>query len=380
METRANHAIIGAFTLAVIAAAFAFVYWFNGTSKSAGHAYYAIVFPGSVSGLNRGSTVLFNGLRVGEVAKLELAPDNPSNVMVSIDIDARTPMRKDTLARLEYSGITGVASIALTGGSATAERLPNGQNGNVAVIQGDRSDFANLINTGTRIAARADDVLDKLNRAVDENSGSLSNTLKNAEKFSKALADNADGVSQFLTAMSDAGRAIKPLAAKLETLTQDADGLVKAVDPEKVKQIVAQVTEISTKLNAVAGKLDTTFTNLNGFLATDDNKGMVGEISEAAKSIKRLADNLDMRTKEITSGVVRFTGNGLKQYEQLAIDARQTVSDVSRVFKSLERNPQQLIFGAKEQPQQQAPQGTAPTSAPAARHGAAAERERAAAR
>ncbi len=378
METRANHAIIGAFTLAVIAAAFAFVYWFNGTSKSAGHAYYAIVFPGSVSGLTRGSTVLFNGLRIGEVSKLELAPDNPSHVMVSIDIDARTPMRKDTLARLEYSGITGVASIALTGGSATSERLPSGQNGNVPVIQGDRSDFANLINTGTRIAARADDVLDKLNRAVDENSGSLSNTLKNAEKFSKALADNADGVSEFLTAMSDAGRAIKPLAAKLEILTQDADGLVKAVDPEKVKIIVAQVTEISTKLNAVAGKLDTTFTNLNGFLATDDNKGMVGEISEAAKSIKRLADNLDIRTKEITTGVVRFTGNGLKQYEQLAIDARQTVSDVSRVFKSLERNPQQLIFGSKEQPQQQpAPQAAAP--APAGRHGAT-ERERAAAR
>jgi phospholipid/cholesterol/gamma-HCH transport system substrate-binding protein len=304
------------------------------------------------------------------VSKLELAPDNPSNVMVSIDIDARTPMRKDTLARLEYSGITGVASIALTGGSATSERLPNGQNGNVSIIQGDRSDFANLINTGQRIAARADNVLEKLNTAVDENAGSLSKTLKNAEIFSKSLADNAEGVRDFLAATADVGKAIKPLAAKLETLTSDADRIVKAVDPEKVKIIVAQVSEISTKLNAVAGKLDTTFTNLNGMLATDDNKGLVAELSEAAKSIKRLADNLDVRTKEITTGVVRFTGNGLKQYEQLAIDARQTVGEVSRVFKSLERNPQQLIFGAKEQPAAQAtpvPARPAPPERAAAR-------------
>jgi phospholipid/cholesterol/gamma-HCH transport system substrate-binding protein len=137
-----------------------------------------------------------------------------------------------------------------------------------------------------------------------------------------------------------------------------------------VKIIVAQVSEISTKLNAVAGKLDTTFTNLNGMLATDDNKGLVAELSEAAKSIKRLADNLDVRTKEITTGVVRFTGNGLKQYEQLAIDARQTVGEVSRVFKSLERNPQQLIFGAKEQPAAQAtpvPARPAPPERAAAR-------------
>jgi phospholipid/cholesterol/gamma-HCH transport system substrate-binding protein len=353
METRANHALIGAFTLAVLAAVFGFVFWFSNTGgKQAGHASYAIVFPGSVSGLSRGGTVLFNGLRIGEVTKLELAPDDPSNVMVSIDVDPRTPVRKDTLARLEYSGLTGMASIALSGGSATAERLVPGPNGAPPVIQGDRSDFANLLDAGQRIAARANSVLEKLDHAVDANVGSLNATFHNAEVFSKSLADNADGVRDFLAAMSDIGKTVKPLAAKLETLASDTDGVVKAVDPEQVKTIVTQVVQISTKLNAVAGRLDDTFTNLNGFLATGDNKGVFAEVSDAAKSIKKLADNLDIRTKEITTGVVRFTGNGLKQYEALAVDARQTVNDVSRVFKSLERNPQQLLFGAK---QQQAP-------------------------
>ena len=35
METRANFALIGAFTLAVVFAAFAFVFWFSGSGKTA---------------------------------------------------------------------------------------------------------------------------------------------------------------------------------------------------------------------------------------------------------------------------------------------------------------------------------------------------------
>ena len=66
METRANYALIGAFTLAVIVAAFGFVFWFSGGDE-ASVATRPVVFSGSVSGLSKGSFVLFNGLRVGEV-------------------------------------------------------------------------------------------------------------------------------------------------------------------------------------------------------------------------------------------------------------------------------------------------------------------------
>ena len=64
METRANFALIGAFTLAVIAAAFGFVFWFSGPSKAARRVPYDIIFTGSVSGLSRGGGVTFNGLRL----------------------------------------------------------------------------------------------------------------------------------------------------------------------------------------------------------------------------------------------------------------------------------------------------------------------------
>ena len=72
METRANFVLIGAFTLGAVVAAFLFVMWIVGYGAGGGHRRYQIVFSGSVSGLSTGATVLFNGLKVGEVTESRL--------------------------------------------------------------------------------------------------------------------------------------------------------------------------------------------------------------------------------------------------------------------------------------------------------------------
>src|ERR1700732_3088588 len=124
METRANYALIGVFTLAVIAAAFGFVLWFSGTEKPGGRTTYKIIFTGSISGLSEGGMVLFNGVRVGAVTKIDLLPQDPSRVIALIDVDAKAPVRADTKARLEYTGLTGVASGAPARGGPHAPPLP----------------------------------------------------------------------------------------------------------------------------------------------------------------------------------------------------------------------------------------------------------------
>jgi phospholipid/cholesterol/gamma-HCH transport system substrate-binding protein len=100
METRANYALIGVFTLAVIAAAFGFVLWFSGAEKPGGRTTYKIIFTGSISGLPDGGVVLFNGVRVGAVTKIDLLPQDPSRVFALIEVDAKVPVRADTKARL----------------------------------------------------------------------------------------------------------------------------------------------------------------------------------------------------------------------------------------------------------------------------------------
>jgi phospholipid/cholesterol/gamma-HCH transport system substrate-binding protein len=299
METRANYALIGVFTLAVIAAAFGFVLWFSGAEKPGGRTTYKIIFTGSISGLSDGGVVLFNGVRVGAVTKIDLVPQDPSRVFALIEVDAKVPVRTDTRARLEYTGFTGVASVALTGGALDAPPLPATQG--PAVIVADRSEYQDLVETARRVATQASDFFTKTNRLIDDNSASITASVKNAEKFSDALAANSDGLKDFMGAIADVGKSIRPLTAKLDTLAGDADNVVK------------------------------------------------GDVAAAAKSIKKAADDLDSRMKEIAANINRFSGSGLRQYEALAVDGRKTLEQLNQAVRSLENNPQQFLFGKSPQ-------------------------------
>jgi phospholipid/cholesterol/gamma-HCH transport system substrate-binding protein len=304
METRANYALIGIFTLAVIAAAFSFVYWFSGAEKPGGRKTYKIIFTGSISGLSNGGWVLFNGVRVGEVTKIDLLPQDPSRVFALVDVDAKVPVRVDTKARLEYTGFTGVASVALTGGATDAPPLPTSKQ-EPGVIVADRSDFQDLVATARRVATEASDFFTKTNRLLDDNSASITAAVKNAEKFSDALAANSGGLKDFMDAIADVGKSIKPLTAKLDLLASDADKVVKGINPD--------------------------------------------DVNAAAKAIKKAADDLDSRMKEIAVNINRFAGSGLRQYEALAVDGRKTLEQINQAIHSIESNPQQFLFGKSQQ-------------------------------
>ena len=121
METRAPFVIVGAFVLAAIVAVFGFVYWLQNTGGLGPRASYRVQFEGSVPGLLVGAAVLFNGIRVGEVTELGLAPGNPRGVNATISVAATTPVRADTKVGLEFQGLTGVPVIALEGGTQVAQ-------------------------------------------------------------------------------------------------------------------------------------------------------------------------------------------------------------------------------------------------------------------
>ncbi len=102
METKANYTVIGLFTLVVIVGVFGFVYWFQNIGGTGERSFYRMRVEGSVSGLRTGASVLFNGIRVGEVTALKLNPDHPKQVNATVSIDKAVAVRRDTEIGLEF--------------------------------------------------------------------------------------------------------------------------------------------------------------------------------------------------------------------------------------------------------------------------------------
>src|SRR5690348_10675655 len=113
MEREANYTAVGAFVLLVTTMAALFVYWYAGSADARDYKRYEIYFQGSVSGLNRGSTVRYLGVEVGRVAAIRIDQRAADRVQVIADIDSTTPISKSTLASLSLQGVTGLLYIDL---------------------------------------------------------------------------------------------------------------------------------------------------------------------------------------------------------------------------------------------------------------------------
>ena len=192
METRAPFAVVGAFVLAAIVAVFGFVYWLHATGGLGPRTSYHVRFDGPVPGLLVGAGVLFNGIRVGEVTDLGLAPDDPRRVNATISVTTTTPVRADTKVGLEFQGLTGVPVIAMEGGVMLAN------NGEVPTLIAEPG-------AGQGMTQAARDALRKVDSVLTENSGALKDTIANFKVFSEGLARNTgklDGIVAGLERMT----------------------------------------------------------------------------------------------------------------------------------------------------------------------------------
>lgn len=297
MEIKSNNVLIGLSTLVAIVAVFAFSLWISRVQLDRQYAYYKIIFQGSVSGLSKSGPVQFNGLPVGRVLDLSLAENDPTKVVAIIQVDARTPVKTDSIAQLEASGITGVAVVQLTGGSPGSKLLSETSGEAYPVIRGAPSTLQELAKAAPATLENANRLIQDIGNLVRANQQSVSHTLTNLDKLSSALADSSGDMKQAIKDISEASKQMKDLSRSANSLVQN------------------------------------------------DAKAFIDDAHKTSTSYRQLADDLDHLVKTNGPAIDRLANNGLDQLPQLIREMRALVGTLDRVVSRAQDDPARFFIG-----------------------------------
>ncbi len=298
METRANHVLIGLFTILVTLLAVLFALWAANYASNRNWDRYEVYFTEAVTGLGNGGIVQYNGINVGEVERLRLDPNDPRKVIARIRLQAGTPVKLDTKAKLAFIGLTGVAQIQLSGGTPESPRLLPTVERPVPIIPTQPSALQNISEAASDIGERVRMVLS------DANIEKIGKVIDDLHQISSTVAGQKDDVKALIKSLREA-------SANLNTTLVKAQGSLDTID----KNVVQQLPDLMKRLDHTLAQLDAASTNANG---------MISENREPLSN---------------------FTQNGLSQVGPTMGELRGLVRDLRQLTNRLDRNPGGYLTG-----------------------------------
>ena len=296
METRSNYVMVGAVTLAMLVGLLLFVVWIAGLSNKETRCY-DIYFAQGVSGLNKGSSVTFSGVPVGQIQRVSLLPNRPEFVWVRIEVDDETPVLQGTTAQIKGVGFTGVSEIQLGGAVKGARPITQVGPQGCPVIPASSGGLGALLNSAPELIDRIQRLTERLTELLsDENQNAISDILENVDRSTKVLAERAPDLAD---AIGDARIAAKQAGIAAEKWGQVAD-TTNAVLEENAKPAVE---------------------NLN----------------KAIASVQRAAENLDAVMADARPGVQNFSKSTLPEANRLIRDLRELSQALKGVSERVEQ-------------------------------------------
>lgn len=289
METRIRHILIGLFTVVAFLAILAFALWLGQATAEREYTYYEIGFDRAVSGLSEGSSVLYSGIKVGDVVSLTLDQEDPRHVRARIRVFAGTPIKEDTGAKLQLANITGGMVVQLHGGSPESPSLP-GDDENPPLILGDPSPFTALMSQSEDIVANLNRVLESAASLFSEqNSAKVSQILDDLSRTTGVLAEHRGDLGQSLAALEQVLTEAGALAEALNHLLDD-DG----------RQTLASARATFDTLNRLIG--DNQGSLDRGLQSIGDLGPAITELRTALRAVQRVAERLDDNATEFLFG------------------------------------------------------------------------------
>jgi phospholipid/cholesterol/gamma-HCH transport system substrate-binding protein len=295
METRSNHVLVGAVVLAMLAGLLLFAVWLAGLSTKKNKCF-DIYFAQAVGGLNKGSTVSFSGVPVGQIDKISLLPDRPEFVWVRINVDEETPVLQGTTAEIKGVGFTGVSEIQLTGAVKGGRPITQPGPQGCPVIPSSSGGLGALLNSAPELIDRIQRLTERLTELLsDQNQNAIADILENIDTTTKVLAERAPDLADAIGDARIAARNAGIAAQRVGVLADSTNRLVNEQGrpaAEDMRKAIASIQHASETLDAMIADARPGVQNFSKSTLPETNR-LVRDLRELTVSLRGFTERLE---------------------------------------------------------------------------------------
>lgn len=299
MVTKAQKLRLGIFIVVTSIIMVVFIVMVAGTKLMQKRDTYNIIYENtSINGLQVGGAVKYYGLNIGRVDDIVIDENDINNVIVTISVKEKTPLKSDVEATLVFVGITGLKQIEIFGGTNEAELLKPG-----TYITAGKSAMDSITGRAEILTAKIETIIDNIIQLTDKgNQVKLENILtnvdgiiaENRESFQGTMSNLDSLTTEFTTLVSETSAAMN----KLNLVLNNAEIITRDISESNLKQLV-------NNANNAVKKANTTFTLIN---STMDNSQ--DDINDTVELLKETMEYLNEFSRQINENPALLLRSG----------------------------------------------------------------------
>lgn len=187
MENRNSYTIVGLFVMLIGTFLGIFMWWML-TRTEANETYrsYFIHTKELPVGIKEGADVKFIGVNAGIIKKIDFIDMKNAIIEIELSIKDKLPISKDSVAKVESQGISGISFINITQGSGEIFN----ENEKKPIISLDKALLDKIGKKAEVISDQVSETIYKINMLLsNQNIDKINKILTNFETFSKKLND-----------------------------------------------------------------------------------------------------------------------------------------------------------------------------------------------
>lgn len=228
----------------------------------------------TVSGLQSGASVRYNGISVGKVDNIEIVSDRNVKVLMTLDKNVQRFIKQDSKATVSSEGLVGNKIIEIIPGTSTALSVEDNETIQSVKPIDVEDILKTLKETGENARDLTKDLAEVVNK-VNEGEGTIGQLINNDQ-----LYRSVDSTMRSYAGYSGQVSAIfRKITETIDRVSTDAEGL-----SSQIMTITKDISAITKKINSSESIVGTLLTDT---LFANNLKDLMQNANSAAKNLER---------------------------------------------------------------------------------------------